>query len=92
MAGRCSGCGLSDSSKKVTAHITTCPDYIALYYSEPDQCLDPVAEYRKHREADTFEARAERRNERLHERFAEMERLHSIQVARWRTPKCILDE
>lgn len=92
MAGRCSGCGLTDSSKKVTAHIGTCPDYIRLFGSEPGQCLDPEAEYRKHREADTFEARAERRDERLQERFAEMERLHAIQVARWRTPRCILDE
>lgn len=92
MAGRCSGCGLTDSTKKVTAHVVTCRDYIRLHNSAPDQCLDPETEYRRHRAADTFEARAARRDARLQERFAELERLHARQVARWRTPKSILDD
>lgn len=92
MAGRCSGCGHTDSVKKVRAHVIACPDYIQLHHSEPGRCLDPEAEYTKHRNENTSEARAVRRDQRLLQRFADMEAQHAIQASRWKRPKDILED
>lgn len=92
-AGRCAGCGHTDSSTKVRLHIMTCPDYLALYLSEPDRCLDPEAEHHRYRTEDnTSEARADRRDLKLQQRFAEMDRRQSTQVDRWKRPKDLLED
>lgn len=90
-SGRCSGCGHTDSSKKVAAHITTCPAYLDLYLTEPQRCLSPSAEARRHRTADTAQARAQRRDLRLRHRFAELDQQVRTQIDRWRTPPDLLD-
>lgn len=85
--GRCAGCGSSGSDRKIRTHVLSCEDYSALFKTDPERCLDPHAEYLRYkREDDTFEARAVRRDVRLQRRFAEMDRLHSQQAARWRRP------
>lgn len=91
MTGRCAGCGLTDSPKKVRLHVMTCPDYLALHHSEPGRALDPEAEYERHRTEDnTSEARAERRDLKLRTRFAETQRRQSAQADRFRRPRDIL--
>lgn len=93
MAGRCAGCGCTDSVKKIKSHVMTCPQYIELYRSEPSRCLDPEAEYHRHRNDEgTSEARAQRRHLRLTDSFTDMERRQALQAARWRRPKDILDD
>lgn len=92
-AGRCAGCGLIDSSKKVGLHVMMCPQYLALYNSEPDRALDPEAEYERHQTEDnTSEARAERRDVKLRQRFAETHRRQSTQADRFKRPKDILED
>ncbi len=89
--GRCSGCGYSDSCKKVEVHVLACAGYRQRFAEAPGQCLDPAAEHARFKaEEDTREARAERRDQRLSDRFAEMDRLAAHQVDRWRQPPDIL--
>lgn len=48
--GRCSGCGLEDAScSKIRTHVMSCPQYVALFQSEPQRCLDPEDEYVQHK-------------------------------------------
>ncbi len=88
--GRCAGCGDTGSPRRVQQHIITCNDYAALFSSAPELCIDPVAEYARHRAADTPQARADLRSERLRRRFMELDRQAARQAARWRTPPDIL--
>lgn len=91
--GRCAGCGYSGSCTKVKMHVLVCPDFLAVFRENPERCLHPAAEYARFKaEDDTSEARAERRDQRLRHRFAEMERLAAIQAARWQRPKDILED
>lgn len=91
--GRCSGCGLVGSCKKVEIHVLTCPSYLTLFRTEPERCLDPASEQQRYKtHEDTSQARAARRDTRLRHRFAEMDRHQSMQAQRWRTPKDILEE
>jgi len=90
--GRCAGCGFSDACTKVKTHVLSCPDYLALFLRTPELCLDPAAEHARFKAEDTSEARAERRNRRLSDQFAELERLATLQAARWRQPKDILED
>lgn len=41
MAGRCEGCGRTDSVRKVTSHIQGCDRWLALYASDPALALSP---------------------------------------------------
>lgn len=92
-AGRCSGCGRIDSCTKICQHIVTCPEYADLFSSAPHECLDPAADYQRHRAVtDTPDARARRRDDRLRERFADLDRRQAVSVTRWRTPPDILDD
>lgn len=92
-AGRCAGCGCTDSARKIGLHVMTCPQYIELYRCEPGRCLDPEAEYQRYRtEEDTAEARAHRRHLRLRDSFAETQARQALQAARWRQPRDILDD
>lgn len=90
--GRCAGCGRTGSCKKVEVHALTCPQYLELFRTQPERCLDPAAEHDRHKEQNTSEARAAQRDIRLRARFAEMERQQNIQGQRWRKPKDILDD
>ncbi len=91
--GRCAGCTYTDSCRKVEVHILGCDSFHTLFRTQPERCLAPAAEYSRFKEHDdTSEARAERRDRRLSDRFAEMERLAAIQAARWRRPKDILED
>lgn len=91
--GRCPGCGTSGSCKKINSHVLTCPDFLRLFREHPERCLHPADEYARYkREEDTSEARAGRRERRLSDRFAEMERIAQIAAARWRRPKDILED
>lgn len=91
--GRCPGCGLVDAScKKITSHVLHCPDYIALYKSDPDKCLDPESEYLRWRTEDqSVEARAAAKEERLAARFAENDSRRLEQADRWK-PRNLLDD
>jgi hypothetical protein len=92
-AGRCAGCGQTDSCKKVELHVLGCPEYLRLYREDPERCLDPAAEYRRYKaQDDTSEARAARRDLRLQRRFADLEAQHSAQASRWVRPKDILED
>lgn len=91
-SGRCSGCGFSDSSKKVAVHISTCQGYLNLHLTEPSRCLSPAEEAERHRRADTAQARAHRRDQRLRVRFAELDQQVRTQGERWRTPPDLLDD
>lgn len=90
--GRCPGCALTGSLRRVHIHVLNCPEFSELFRSDPDRCLDPADEYIRFREEeDVPEERAARRDERLKERFAEMGRLQDAQTRRWQTPVDILD-
>jgi hypothetical protein len=92
-AGRCSGCGLNDSARKVALHVLTCSRYLDLFRQDPARCLDPAAEYERYRTEELNpEARAERRDVRLRDRFAELDRQQAVQADRWRTPPDLLDD
>lgn len=90
--GRCAGCGYSASCAQVGSHILTCPDYLALYRADPEKCLGPEAEHQRHKQENTSEAQAERRDRRLGDRYDEMDRLREKEVARWRKPDDLLEE
>ncbi len=90
-AGRCAGCGRTGSSKRINTHVLGCDGYRQLFQLAPERCLDPAAEYRRFKaEDDTSEARAERRDARLQQRFADMDAEQSRQAQRWRKPADIL--
>lgn len=91
-SGRCSGCGHSDSPKKVSTHVVSCPQYLLLHQTDPALCLSPAAEAEKYRRENTAEARAARRDTRLHHRFAELDRLQAAQANRWQRPPDLLDD
>ncbi len=89
--GRCAGCGFTDSSKKVEVHALACQGYLELFRTAPGQCLDPVVEQARYRnEEDTSEARAQRRDKRLSDRYAETEYLSDLAARRWQRPPDIL--
>lgn len=77
----------------VRIHVLMCPAYAQLFRTHPERCLDPDAEYVRYKtEDDTSEARAKIRDVKLQQRFAEMDRLQSIQAKRWQKPKDILED
>lgn len=90
-AGRCAGCGRTESMRKISLHIVECGRYIDLYARHPERALAPVAEYDRYRRENTPEARAEQRGQRLHARFAEINRQQAASVTRWTTPPDLLD-
>ncbi len=90
--GRCAGCGNTGAPRRVQQHIITCDAYATLFSSTPDACLDPVTEYARHRAADTPQARADLRADRLRRRFGELDRQQALATARWATPPDILAE
>ena len=91
-AGRCAGCGHTGSGTHVNHHVLTCPDYLSLFRECPEKCLTPVAEYERHRAMNTSEARAQRRDERLDQRFADLTRRYAHEVGRWTRPRDILED
>lgn len=92
-SGRCVGCGFRESVRKVEVHILGCPDYLDVFRVDPARCLDPAAEHQRYQnEEDNPEARAVKRDFRLQDRFAELDRRHAVQAHRWRTPRDILDD
>lgn len=93
MAGRCAGCAYTDSTRKVAAHLLTCERYIALYHADPARALDPDAEYRRHRAAESsIAARTGRRDARLRSRYRQIAVQYAQQTDRWKTPADILDD
>ncbi len=90
-AGRCAGCGFTESCARVKVHVLYCPQYLALFRNTPNQCLDPAQEYQRHREREgTREARALRRAARMHERFVEREAAAS-RTDRWKARDILAD-
>lgn len=91
MTGRCAGCGNTASSRKIEIHILTCDQFLALFKSTPQRCLDPQAEFERFKsEEDTPEARAVRRGQRLQQRFLEFDAIARTQADRWRPEGDIL--
>lgn len=88
--GRCVGCGHIGSSAQVGIHVLTCLEYLALYRTSPENCLDPETAYQRHRQ-ETSQARAERRDQRLG-RYEAIDRQHELEAARWKTPADILED
>jgi hypothetical protein len=92
-AGRCAGCGYTDSRAKANTHVMTCGQFLELFRTAPSRCLDPVAEQIRFKaEDDTAAARDERRDTRLAARFAELETLTARQSNRWATPTDLLED
>jgi hypothetical protein len=90
-AGRCAGCGLIESMRKIQIHTLTCEPYLRLYQSDPHSCPDPAAELARYRvRSNTFESRALARDQRLSSRFAALDRHQTRQAARWATPPDLL--
>ena len=84
--GRCSGCGWIAASKRVKLHVLTCQEFLDLFRTDSTKALDPEKDYAQFKdEENSSEARAERRDQRLRKRFAEMEHHQSLQTARWKT-------
>ena len=84
-SGRCAGCGFTDSTRRTGQHIMTCPQYLHLYATTPDRCLDPRREYQRHRAyTSTTAGAAARRDDRLRHRFAQLD--HRAGLHRARTP------
>lgn len=90
-AGRCSGCGRTDSVRKINLHIIECEDYVDLYLHDPARALTPAAEFERHRNEDTPEARAVARGARLQARFAEINKQQAASATRWARPPDILE-
>lgn len=91
-SGRCSGCGRAGSIGKIATHIVGCPAYMDLFRTSPATCLSPADEAASYREHNTPELRAERRDQRLQTRFAELENEVRVQTTRWRTPPDLLGD
>jgi hypothetical protein len=76
----------------VSNHMTHCPDLAKLYQTDPSKVIPAEEEYARVRaEKADPEARAEAKDARLAQRFAEMDRKREQQVARWK-PRDILDD
>ncbi len=91
--GRCAGCGITAPSRQVKIHVLGCVEYLALHRTTPERCLDPEADYLRHKqETDTPEARARRRDSRLRERFQDLDEQYDRQQKRWATPADFLDD
>lgn len=90
--GRCAGCGRTNSARKISLHVLECAEYLALFQRDPSRALTPVAEYDRYRREDaTPEARAVRRGQRLHVRFAEINRQQAASASRWACPPDLLE-
>jgi hypothetical protein len=50
--GRCAGDGLTGELKSIAWHVTTCPQWAALYQKDPDAALGPAEEYARWRAAE----------------------------------------
>lgn len=84
-SGKCVGCGRQGPSGKIYAHVTECPPFLALPYSEQ---TDPVEAYAEWQAEGKQEAR-EVRKVALSDREVE---LRSAADARWATPKDMLED
>ncbi len=91
-AGRCAGCGRTDSScKKIQNHMRSCPDAARLYRTDPTKVLDPADEYTRFKlDRGSQESKDEARSERLEKRFAAMDVQRQRQLDRFQ-PKDVLD-
>lgn len=92
MSGRCAGCGITGSPRKVNQHLLACSEFQELFRTDPAAALDAQSEYRRFREQDTPESRAQNRDARLTVLFADQERLLVRQQARWATPRDLLED
>jgi len=91
--GRCAGCGYVNSDRRAKLHVVGCSDFLELFENDPDKALDPVTEYQRYKSEElTSDARAQRRDLRLTERFSELSALQDLQARRWTTPKDILED
>lgn len=43
--GRCAGDGRTGELREIAWHVTTCPQWAALFLQDPDAALGPVEEY-----------------------------------------------
>jgi hypothetical protein len=91
MTGRCAGCGVVGSPRKVNQHLLTCEQFKELFRTDRARALDAASEYARFRTHDTPEARAEARDERLTALFADQETGLARQHARWATPPDLLE-
>jgi len=70
----------------------SCPEYIALFRTSPEKCLDPTDEFiRFGLEEGSDESKADAKEERLTKRFAELDARRLEQVGRWK-PRDLLDD
>jgi hypothetical protein len=89
--GRCAGCGRQGSARQVKIHILACQEYAALHQVAPEKCLGPDEEYARYKaQDDSPDARAERRDERLQRRFAELDQQQQMEARRWQPEPDIL--
>jgi hypothetical protein len=91
MTGRCAGCGVVGAPRKVNQHLLTCEQFRELFRRDRSRALDAASEYRRYRDQNTPEARAEARDVRLTALFADQESGLARQQDRWATPADLLE-
>lgn len=88
--GRCAGCGKTSAScKQINAHVLECPEYKALYKSDPDRALSPREEHKRWlREDGKLQdkvAKVEARSARAEAHREINDRKLSMEAERWST-------
>lgn len=86
--GRCVGCGRTGAIRKIQIHVTTCPQYLERFRT--GTATDPAEEFLRQPD-DSAAVRAQARDIRLRNRFAELDHQQRQQQRRWMTPKDPLD-
>lgn len=89
--GRCAGCGQVGPVSKIEKHVVGCPASATLFQADPDRLLTPAAEFlRWQREDCSPEAKAQRKETRLHTEFTRQDVRRAQQESRWATPADLL--
>ena len=84
---QCPGCMKLASCREVRYHILTCGEYLDLFKSEPDECIDPER-YLRERQAENKDedVKEERRAKRYEKHLQQVAAEISFDKERWATP------
>lgn len=93
-AGRCAGCGFTNSScKLVRSHVMNCEEYLALWRDSPDKALSPEDEFARYSESgDAASDKQTKKDDALDARFRKLQEVRDQQVARMVKPPDPLDD
>lgn len=85
--GRCAGDGQTGELKDIAWHVTTCPEWAALYRKDPLAALGPAEEYARWKAEEAAAEHAEDLERRVADTVSRRER----SVARFRRPDPLED-